>query len=339
MRRWRPDPGWAGNWSMPPVFDGPVSERERAVLVAMSCEGFGPKRLAQQLVAAERIEDLWDEHGSSLRSRLNALASLGSRAIVPSDDEYPENLASIDAPPVLLYAKGEPIDPSVPRVAIVGARACTAGAARFASRLGEAFARAGLVVVSGLARGIDVAAHRGALVAGSTIAVTGTGIDVCYPPEHREIATRIVTSGTIVTEFPPGTGPRAWHFPARNRIIAGLSDALVVVEAGMSSGALITAGFALDQGRHVFACTTGPENPAGAGVRELLKDGAGLIIDADQAVEVVTAVLADQGFAFGKPVSRGERAVDLDADLRQIYDAVTEDCSVDEVAANAGLSP
>ena len=111
------------------------------------------------------------------------------------------------------------------------------------------------------------------------------------------------------------------------------------MEAGTSSGALITAGFALDQGREVFACTTGPENPAGAGTRELLKDGAGLIIDAEQAVEVVTGLLADQNFAFGKPVARRERVIDLSDDLRRIYDAVTEESSVDDVAENAGLPP
>src|SRR5207244_4731833 len=115
-----------------------------------------------------------------------------------------------------------------PAVAIVGSRACTSGAKRFACKLGEAIAAAGFTVVSGLARGIDAAAHEGALETGRTVAVLGTGIDVVYPAEHRDLARRVATGGAIVTEFPPGIGPRAWHFPDRNRIISGLSTAVIV---------------------------------------------------------------------------------------------------------------
>jgi DNA processing protein len=298
----------------------------------------GPARLASAISGAQRWEDVLGP-GPQSRGALRELGRLNARAIVPADTEYPDELTSIDAAPPLLYLRGEPLNELRPAVAIVGARACTTGAARFAERLGASFAEAGFVVVSGLARGIDAAAHMGALQAGRSIAVLGTGIDVVYPPEHDTLALRIAESGAIVTEFPPGVGPRAWHFPARNRVISGLSIAVVIVEAGFRSGALITAGFGLDQGREVFVCTTGPENPAGAGTRELLKDGAGLIIDAEQAVEVVTGLLADQGFAFGKPKPPRERAVDLSSELRHIYDAVTEDCTVDDVAANAGLPP
>jgi DNA processing protein len=297
----------------------------------------GPKRLALALTRADRVDDILGEFAARSRSALRALARKGVRAVVPSDDEYPEALAAIDAPPPMLFVLGRRLDQLRPAIAIVGARACTTGAARFAERLGASFAAAGFAVVSGLARGIDATAHRGALTAGQTIAVLGTGIDVCYPAEHAELAQQIASEGALVTEFPPGVGPRAWHFPSRNRIISGLSVAIVIVEAGARSGALITAGFALDHGREVFACTTGPENPVGAGTRELLKDGAGLIVDVEQAVEVVTGLLADQGFAFGKPTPSRERLVNLTGELRCIYDAVTEECTVDDVAANSGL--
>lgn len=338
-RRWVPDPGWTGHWELPGLLARPITQQQRGGLVALSRAGMGPKRLATTLANAERLDDVLGEFVQGAQSSLRTLGRIGARAIVASDAEYPDELAAIDAPPPLLFVRGERLDEMRPCVGIVGARACTTGAARFAERLGASFAAAGFVVVSGLARGIDAAAHTGALQAGRTVAVLGTGIDVCYPAEHAELARRIASDGAIVTEFPPGVGPRAWHFPSRNRIISGLSMALVIVEAGTTSGALITAGFALDQGREVFACTTGPENPAGAGTRELLKDGAGLIIDAEQAVEVLTGLLADQGFAFGKPLPPRERIVEMAGELRSIYDAVTEECTVDEVAANAGLPP
>jgi DNA processing protein len=333
-----PDPGWTGHWDLPELLCRPLSERERGALVALSFEGMGPKKLATALGGAENWDAVFG-NPTAARRALRELVRKCARAVVPSDPEYPEELASIDAPPPLLYVRGDSLGDSRPAVAIVGARACTTGAARFAERLGASLAAAGFVVVSGLARGIDAAAHLGALQSGRTIAVLGTGIDVSYPPEHDELILHIARRGAVVTEFPPGVGPRAWHFPARNRIIAALSLAVIVVEAGLRSGALITAGFALDQGREVYACTTGPENPAGAGTRELLKDGAGLIIDAEQAVEVVSDLVAGQGFASGKLVPRGERALDLPGELRRIYDAVTEDCTVDDVAANANLAP
>lgn len=338
-RAWVPDPGWTGDWQLPVALERPVSDRERGALVAMSCSGSGPARLAKDLGGAASVAEATSSFGDGWRRALRHLERLGVRAVVASDEEYPARLREIAAPPPLLFVRGAPLASLDPVVAIVGARACTSGAKRFARRLGEALAAAGFVVCSGLARGVDRAAHEGALETGRTVAVLGTGIDVCYPSEHRELFERIADRGALVTEFPPGIGPRAWHFPARNRIISGLSVALIVVEAGIGSGALITAQFALDQGREVFACITGPENPAGAGTRELLKDGAGLIVDAEQAVEVLTGLATDQGFAFAKPVRRRERALDLAGELRLIYDAVTEDCTVDDVAANADLPP
>lgn len=333
-RTWLPDPGWTGSWVLPAALKQPLLERERGGLVALSCAGMGPARLAEAIAKVDRVDTVLGGFAARSKSALGMLSRLGARAVVPSDDEYPDQLAAIDAPPPLLFVRGRPLNELRPAVAIVGARACTTGAGRFAGRLGASFAEAGLVVVSGLARGIDAAAHHGALREGSTVAVLGTGIDVCYPAEHLELAGRIASSGAIVTEFPPGIGPRAWHFPSRNRIISGLAIAVVIVEAGTRSGALITAGFALDQGREVFACTTGPENPAGAGVRELLKDGARLIVDPDQAVADVLDLAQMQGHCA--PV-RATDELDLKGDLRLVYEATTEGTTIDHITTTSGL--
>jgi DNA processing protein len=304
----------------------------------MSCGGMGPARLASALQAVDTVGDA--ARRDDWREALGHLRKLGARAIVPSDDEYPPLLGEIAAPPVLLFVRGLPLSALTPAVAIVGSRACTSGAKRFAERLGEGIAAAGFTVVSGLARGVDAAAHEGALGAGRTVAVLGTGIDVAYPAEHRELAARIAERGALVSEFPPGIGPRAWHFPARNRIISGLCIALIVVEAGLRSGALITAGFAGEQGRDVFACTTGPENPAGAGVRAMLKDCARLIVDVDQAVEDLVVLAKVQGYAATGPtrLETDEDDPGLEGEARAVYEAVSDDTTPEDVADATSLS-
>ena len=338
--KWVPDPGWTGDWELPDVLTRPISERERGMLVAMSCAGMGPSRLASALRDARWVGEVAGPVGQRWREALMHLRKLHTRALVPSDDDYPALLREIDAPPVLLFVRGRAPAELCPAVGVVGSRACTSGAKRFAWKLGEAIAAAGFTVVSGLARGIDAAAHEGALDGGQTIAVLGTGIDIVYPAEHRELAVRIAAQGALVSEFPPGIGPRAWHFPARNRILSGLTLALIVVEAGLGSGALITAGFAGDQGRDVYACTTGPENPAGAGVRAMLKDGAHLIVDAEQAVEDLISAAKQQGVAVDGDVRLAAcdvEGVRLDGFRRAVYDAVADDTSAEDVAAATAL--
>ena len=337
-RDWIPESGWSGHWTIPRLLTKPVTEAERAVIVSLAVVGFGPKRLVDALDRVDSIEDLSGDDRTHTRAALKELERLGARAIVPSDEEYPDELAAIDAAPPVLFVRGDRLNELRPMVAIIGARACTSGAARFAERLGEAFAIAGFSVVSGLARGIDGAAHRGALDAGKTVAVFGTGIDVCYPAEHRELAERIATSGALISEFAPTVGPRRWHFPSRNRIISGLSCALVVVEAGLGSGALITVGFALDQGRQVLACTTGPENPAGAGVRAMLRDGAELVVDVEQAVDSVCDVLGRQRYAFGRPRSTEDPETLLTGDARTVFKAVLEASTIDQIVRDSGLT-
>ena len=189
---------------------------------------------------------------------------------------YPALLSELHDPPARLYLRGAALDVLTrPAVAIVGARSCSAYGAQVARTLGRELAAAGVVVVSGLARGIDGEAHRGALDAGGpTVAVLGCGIDVDYPRRHAELARRIAESGLVVSEYPPGTEPAPWRFPARNRIIAGLSVATVVVEARERSGALLTADFALELGRDVFAVPGEITAGLSTGTNHLIRQGA-----------------------------------------------------------------
>lgn len=339
--RWAMDATWTGDWELPPRLGRSLDSSERAALVALSCGGIGPAGLAGRLSSGSGIsEALAGRPGAPDPARaMAALEHAGARAVVPSDAEYPHPVRAISAPPPLLYVRGAPLDRLEPMVAIVGSRACTRGAARFARQLAGTLARGGFTVVSGLARGIDAAAHEGALDGGTTVAVLGTGIDEIYPREHKRLAARVSEAGALVTEFPPGLGPRPWHFPARNRIIAGLSLAVIVVEAGLGSGALITAGFGLEQGREVYACITGPDNPAGAGVREMLRDGARIVIDPEDTLAELTEHAATQGYLLRGIAARRREdpGAGLEGDDARVYAAVLDGSTADEVAAHTGL--
>jgi DNA processing protein len=194
---------------------------------------------------------------------------------------YPPLLAQLHDPPDRLYVRGDAALLTRPTVAVVGARSCSAYGAQVARTLARDLAGAGLVVASGLARGIDGEAHRGALDAGgTTLAVLGCGIDVAYPRRHAELARRIAETGAVVSEYPPGTEPAPWRFPARNRILAGLALATVVVEARERSGALITADFALELGRDVFAVPGEITAALSAGTNRLIRQGAAPLLEA-----------------------------------------------------------
>jgi DNA processing protein len=190
---------------------------------------------------------------SRTRRAIDRGASIGIRPVVWTDDEYPPALAAIVDPPPVLWLRGAPEALERPSVAIVGSRAGTPYALAVAERLAADLAARGLTVVSGLARGVDSAAHRGALQAGTTVAVLGSGVDVIYPSEHAGLARQIAQAGALLSELAPGTAPHKSFFPMRNRLISGLSRGVVVVEAGTKSGSLITARMALDQGREVLA--------------------------------------------------------------------------------------
>ena len=227
-----------------------------------------------------------------LEKELCELPRLDARLVRWTDDEYPPNLKQIADPPPYLIARGvlEPNDTAC--VAVVGARAASEAGLRMAQRLGFELAARGFVVVSGLARGIDGAAHRGALEAGGrTVAVLGCGIDVAYPPEHRALAAAIVEGrGAILSELPLGTAPLPENFPSRNRILSGLSLGVVIVEAAEKSGSLITARMALEQDRQVFAVPGSPLSGKTRGSNRLLREGAVLV----ECVEDVLEDLAPQ---------------------------------------------
>jgi DNA processing protein len=211
------------------------------------------------------------------RAYLERLAAAGHRFLACSSPDFPFLLRAIHDPPAGLFLRGE-ADPEVlsrPAVAVVGARACSGYGASVGRSLGRELAAAGLVVVSGLARGIDAEAHRGALEAeGTTVAVLGCGVDRDYPAAHAELARRVAAAGVIVSEYAPGVEPAPWRFPARNRLVAGLCAATVVVEARERSGALITADLALEEGREVFAVPGEITSSLSAGTNALLKLGA-----------------------------------------------------------------
>jgi len=219
------------------------------------------------------------------RLAATALASarrLGIAAVPWGEVSYPVLLAPIPDPPLVLWMRGDPSAFDQPSVAIVGSRAATPYGLEAASRLAGDLAAAGALVVSGLARGVDSAAHRGALAAGGrTAAVLGSGVDVVYPPEHGGLCEAVAADGVVLSEWPPGTEPLPFHFPARNRIISGLSLAVVVVEAAEKSGSLITAGCALEQGRAVMAVPGNILSGRHRGCHALIRDGAAVVESAE----------------------------------------------------------
>ena len=247
---------------------------------------------------AQRISDArrWAE------SFLRAASSRGLQLIAARTPDYPERLWEIPDPPIVLWAKGTAPFPSR-SVAIVGSRRSTPTGLMVARQLGGDLASAGWTVVSGMALGVDGAAHEAALEAGGeTVAVLGCGADVVYPREHRALAARIVQRGRILSEFPPGSAPEPWHFPRRNRIISGLVSAVVVVEAGEKSGSLITARLAIEQGRDVLAVPGSAASGRYRGSHALLKDGARLVETVDDVLDELEGVSRDRSVRYsGKP--------------------------------------
>lgn len=239
--------------------------------------GVGPK-LAGAIGRARRDLDPAEE--------LALCRSGGVGLLVAGQDSYPETLSDIPDPPPLLYARGEFTPGDALAIAVVGSRRCTPYGLRIAERLGQSLARVGLTVVSGLARGIDAAAHRGAMAAGGrTIAVLANGLGSIYPPEHEELAQEIAASGVVLSEMPIRQPPLAALFPQRNRIISGLCLGVVVVEATPRSGSLSTARHAIEQNREVFAVPGPVDSLPSRGCHQLIRDGARLVETVDDILE------------------------------------------------------
>ncbi len=250
-------------------------------------------RYGSALGALDALPDLVRKSGTAsipapveaVEREIAAGDTIGARLVVLGDPDYPEMLAALDPPPPILWTRGRIDLLNQPSVAIVGARIASAGGQRIARGLAQQLGQAGHVVVSGMARGIDAAAHEGALTTG-TVAVLGGGVNDIYPSEHADLYARLTEQGCVVSESPVGARAQARDFPPRNRIISGLSRGVVVVEAEVRSGSLITARLAADQGRDVFAVPGSPLDPRARGPNELLRQGAILcegIEDIDRA--------------------------------------------------------
>jgi DNA processing protein len=273
-----------------------------------------------------------------------AAAACGARVVRLCDPGYPAALRGIHDPPPVLYVRGAL--PAGPAVAVVGTRAATPYGRRVAHEVAAGLARAGVTVVSGLAAGIDAAAHEGALAAGGpTVAVLGCGVDVDYPRRNAALAAAVRERGAVMSEFAPGTAPCSGNFPARNRIISGLAQGVVVVEAGLKSGALITAGCALEQGREVMAVPGPVCSHKSAGTHALIRDGAALVATARDVLEVVGlaaggAAPADCGAPAGHGARECARAAFLAAGPngpRVLGFLSAAGTSVEDVVAQAGL--
>ena len=237
-----------------------------------------PVSLATAILAGDRSKEV--------EQALAWLEQPGNHILTLADTHYPPRLYDLPDPPPVLYVRGDPQRLSAPSIAIVGSRNATPGGVENAERFAKALSASGLTVISGLALGIDAAAHRGGLAGrGSTIAVMGTGIDNIYPKRNDSLAQQIADSGTLITEFPLGTAPLAGNFPRRNRLIAGLARGVLVVEAALASGSLITARLAAEQGRDVFAIPGSIHSPVSKGCHALIKQGAKLVESAEDVLE------------------------------------------------------
>lgn len=241
-----------------------------------------------ELGAAARA---WLRHPDERRLEADRawLSAPGRRLLCCSDADFPPQLEQIPQPPAALFVDGDASVLLLPQVAVVGARAASASGLVHAARFASALVRGGFTITSGLADGVDAAAHGAALDSGgSTVAVMGTGPDLVYPRKHQALAQAIARQGALLSEFPPGTPARADHFPRRNRLIAGLALGTLVVEAGMRSGSLITARLAAEQGREVFALPGSIDHELARGCHRLIRDGACLVEEAAELVELLT---------------------------------------------------
>jgi DNA processing protein len=344
---------------MPPAST--VRDAERAALALSRVSGVGPvtfRTLVDALGSAEavfrapapalrgvdgcprhvaeavRAFDQWAE----VDAELARLGAMGGRLLTLPGAEYPLHLRRIHDPPPVLYALGDPSIAERRVVAVVGSRRATPYGTATATRLAHELARAGFVVVSGLARGIDAAAHQGALAAsGRTVAVLGCGVDVTYPPEMRGLKDQVRNHGSVLSELPLGAPPDPHHFPTRNRIISGMSLGVLVIEAAADSGSLITAKLALEQGREVFAVPGNVGTQTSTGTNRLIKAGATLVETADDLIEQLIGQL---GPVARLPSSTPSMTVDLTADERRVFDLLSwEPAHVDELTVRSSVTP
>ena len=349
------------DWLRLACIPGVGTQGQRALLAAFGLPGhiFAAGRGALAAVVGAQAADavLAVPAHEDIERTLAWASEAGNRVLTLADADYPRQLFDIADPPVLLYVKGEPALLSRPGIALVGARSATAAGEANAEAFARTLAQQGLVVVSGLALGIDAAAHRGALAAGSTgagtVAVIGTGIDRIYPARNAALAREIAAAGAVVSEFPLGTPPLQHNFPRRNRLIAGLAEGVLVVEAALGSGSLITARLATETGREVFAIPGSIHSPLSRGCHRLIRDGAKLVETAEDVVEELRGRLgwpAPVAASVKDRRSRGavpavpaapprQAAIALDGERTRVLEAIGHDpVDLDTIAARCGLT-
>lgn len=290
---------------------------------ALRAAGLSPKIIEnfQRVHSEVSLEQVWER-----------LLAQGITVLTWEDAAYPRHLKEIEQPPPVLYLRGELQAEDEWAVAIVGTRRITAYGRQVTEEIAGALGRNGVTVVSGLARGVDAVAHQAALKSGGrTLAVLGCGVDTIYPPEHQRLAEQIIAKGALLSDYSLGTPPEAANFPPRNRIISGLALAVVIVEAGTESGALITAGFAAEQGREVFAVPGNVTAPQSRGTNRLIQNGARPLLNPRDLLETLELTLAVE--------QRAARTVlPADAVEAQLFEVIThEPLHVDEIRARTQL--
>ena len=328
-------------WVALNMVPGMTAARFNRLIRAFGTPGAAMEASERELAAVERMTApqasafIKNRRNMEVDREIRLAEKLKARIITIVDDSYPEILKTIYDPPPVLYIRGEFREDDQVAIAIVGSRHATTYGKLMSEELSSALSRAGFTIISGLARGIDTAAHQAAIKnSGRTIAVLGNGLAVAYPPENRGLMEKIAETGALVSEFPMTTSPDRYNFPRRNRIIAGLSLGTVVVEAADQSGALITAEFALEQGREVFAVPGNASSKSSNGTNQLIKDGAKLVQSAedilDEFPEIASALSRQKTILPFKPRS---------ADAMAVYKNLSrEPIHIDDISRKSGIS-
>ncbi len=300
------------------IFNASLSE-------LLKIDGIGRNR-------AEHISSF--SNWTIINKTVDILNKKGIKVVRPGDQGYPSYLAQINSSPLLLYIKGDLKDEDRFSIAIVGSRKATPYGINITEKIAGELSSLGFTIVSGMARGIDTTAHKAALKEGGrTIAVLGSGMDVVYPPENRGLMERIVENGAVITEFPLGTKPNRENFPIRNRLISGLSMGVLVVEATENSGSLITANYANEQGKEVFAIPGNITSDNTKGVHRLIKGGAKLVHNVNDIVEELAPLLK------GLIKDRKLKAVALEKDEKKVADILSsEPMHIDDIIRQSGIS-
>ncbi|MBI5417400.1 DNA-protecting protein DprA [Candidatus Poribacteria bacterium] len=292
-------------------------------------------------IASDTIEAILNNKNRiNVDKQINWLQKNSVTLITITDDEYPVNLKSIFCPPVILYVKGNLTDVDQISIAIVGSRLSTVYGATITRQLCMDLVASGITITSGMARGVDSIAHKTAIeYNGRTLAVLGSGIDIIYPPENRTLYHEISLKGAVISEFPLGTKPNKFNFPRRNRLISGLSLGTVVIEAGDKSGALITANYALEEGREVFAIPGNINSKQSIGTNRLIKRGeAKLIQNIDDILDEISPIAASVGKKLRQVKTEKKEPIVLSADEKKLTELInnTTPVHIDEIILNAG---